>query len=397
MRRERRLLGAFGQRLDVGLERLARRRRDNLRLAGCHARARQIQHVGGLHVGDRAEHREQFRQVDEFGKARVHAVAGTVRREFERGHRFGEIRGPGVEMLDAALLQQVRAEIAQHGVHLGHGVRDRRAGREDHAAAAGDFADVAGLHEHIEGAVAVGVRQARDAVHLRGVEEILVGVGFVDEELVDAEFLESDGVVLALAVGALFELGGEALLGFFQFLHDAAVVALLVLGVENGVLELLKLVVDEAVEELVGDRQKLERAVRDDDGVVIAGRDARHGALAVAGREMILAGDEELGLRIELQEFRAPLFDQMIGHDEHGLLGQTQAAQFHGGGRHGPGLSCADDMGEQRAAALQDAPDRVLLVGSRGHGRAVVRAPCRASVRCEPSNLRRRRLLKRSL
>ena len=188
----------------------------------------------------RAEHRQKFGQVDEFRKARVHAVAGAVRRQFERGDRFGEIRGPGVEMLDAALLQKVRAEIAEHGVHLGHGVRDRRAGGEDDAAAAGDFADVAGLHVHVEGAVAVGVRQARDAVHFRRVEQVLIEVGLVDEDLVNAEFLEGDRVVFALAVGALLELGGEALLGFFQFLDDAAIVALLGLGFEDGVFKLLR-------------------------------------------------------------------------------------------------------------------------------------------------------------
>jgi hypothetical protein len=75
--------------------------------------------------------------------------------------------------------------------------------------------------------------------------------------LVDAEFLETDGVVFPFAVGALLELGAEALPGFFQFLDDAAVVARLVLGVENGILKLLELVIDEAIEELVGDRQKL--------------------------------------------------------------------------------------------------------------------------------------------
>jgi len=37
--------------------------------------------------------------------------------------------------------------------------------------------------------------------------------------------LEADGVVLVLAVGAVFQLGGEALLGFLQFLDDAAVIA----------------------------------------------------------------------------------------------------------------------------------------------------------------------------
>ena len=37
---------------------------------------------------------------------------------------------------------------------------------------------------------------------------------------------------------------------------------------------------------LIRDRQELERAVRDDDRVVIAGRDARHGLLPVAGGEV---------------------------------------------------------------------------------------------------------------
>ena len=143
---------------------------------------------------------------------------------------------------------------------------------------------------------------------------------------------------------------------------------------------------DEAVEELVGDRQEFERAVRDDDGVVVAAGDAGHRALAVAGREMLLAGDEEPGLRIEFQEFRAPLLDQMVGHDEHGLLGQPQAAHFHRGGRHRPGLSRADDVGQQRAAALQDAPDRVFLVRGQVAVAQVLARPCR-----ERSDASRRR------
>ena len=168
-------------------------------------------------------------------------------------------------------------------------------------------------------------------------------------------------------------------------------------GLEDRVFELLDLLVDEAVEELVGDRQELERTVRDDDGVIIAGRDARHGPLAVAGGEMVLAGDEELGLRIKLQERRAPLLDQMIGHDEHRLFREAQAAHFHRGGRHRPGLARADDMRQQRAAALQDAPDRVFLVAGRSSVAQKFARFMPGKVRCEPSKVRRRRLLKRSL
>ena len=54
------------------------------------------------------------------------------------------------------------------------------------------LAEIAGLHEHVEGAVAVGVRQAGDAVHLGGVGQVLVEVGLVDEDLVDAQLLEGE-------------------------------------------------------------------------------------------------------------------------------------------------------------------------------------------------------------
>ena len=134
------------------------------------------------------------------------------------------------------------------------------------------------------------------------------------------------------------------------------------LASSDRVFQFLNLLLDEAVEQLVGDGQKLERAVRDDHRVIVAGGDARHRLLAVAGREMLLAGDEELGLRIELQELRAPLLDQVIGHDEHRLFREAETAHFHGGGGHRPGLARADDVRQQRAAALQDPPDGVFLV-----------------------------------
>jgi hypothetical protein len=50
-----------------------------------------------------------------------------------------------------------------------------------HAAAFIDLPDVPGLHVHVEGAVAVGVWQSGDAVHFRGVKQVLVKIRFVHE------------------------------------------------------------------------------------------------------------------------------------------------------------------------------------------------------------------------
>jgi len=67
-------------------------------------------------------------------------------------------------------------------------------------------------------------------------------------------------------------------------------------------------------------------------------------------------------LRINLQKLGAPLLDHMIGHDEHGFFRQTKAAHFHSGGGHGPRLPGTHDVRQQRAAALHDPPDGILLV-----------------------------------
>jgi hypothetical protein len=47
-------------------------------MAGCSG----VEQVGGMHVRDGADHRQQFGQADELRKACVHAVAVAVRSEF---------------------------------------------------------------------------------------------------------------------------------------------------------------------------------------------------------------------------------------------------------------------------------------------------------------------------
>ena len=167
-----------------------------------------------------------------------------------------------------------------------------------------------------------------DARHLRGEAEILVEIAFIDENTVDAHLLEADGVVLVLAVGAVLQLRGEALLGLFQFLDDAAVVAFLGPGLINRLFELLDLPADETLEGLIRNGELFERTVRHDHRVIIAGGDARHGLLPVARGKGLLAGDEDMRVRIERKKRRAPLLDEMIGHDDHGLCREARGASF---------------------------------------------------------------------
>ena len=84
--------------------------------------------------------------------------------------------------------------------------------------------------------------------------------------------------------------------------------------------------------------------------------------LAALAGEVLLAGDEQPGIGVELHELAAELLQQVIGHDVQRLLDEPRLLHLHAGGGHGEGLAGADGMGQERIAAAHDAPDGVFLV-----------------------------------
>ena len=102
--------------------------------------------------------------------------------------------------------------------------------------------------------------------------------------------------------------------------------------------------------------------MRNNDGIIVAGRDSTHRLLAVPSREMVLPCNEQPGLWVKLQKLCAPLIHQMVRHHEHRLLRQVKSAKFHGRRGHRPRFARPYDVGQQRASSLENAPDGVLLV-----------------------------------
>ena len=353
-------LGPGEQGLDEGRQLRARRRGDRPRLAPGRRRDGQLEHLRRLDVGDQPEHGGELRHVRELAEPGVDAVARAGRRRLERRHRLAEVGGPGVELRQPALAQERHLEVALHREHLGQRVADRGARGEDDAPP--HLLEVLGLDEHVEGPVALRVRQPGDPRHLRVEVEVLEGVGLVHEEGVHPELLEGERHVLRLAVGPLLQLRLEAALGLLDLLHHARVGAL---GLELGQVgrQLVELFLEVAREGPVGDGQELEGLVGDDDGVVGARGDPAHDPLALALGEVLLAGDEQVRRRVEPQELGAPLLDEVVRHHDHRLLGQADPLELHGRRRHLEGLARADDVGQERGRALERPPDGVLLVG----------------------------------
>ena len=92
------------------------------------------------------------------------------------------------------------------------------------------------------------------------------------------------------------------------------------------------------------------------------GRGARQEALALVLGEIGLVGDEDAGVRIELQEFAAGLREAMAGHDHHRLGDEAEPLLLHDGGGDAEGLAGADGVGDIGRAGADDAPDDALLV-----------------------------------
>ena len=82
------------------------------------------------------------------------------------------------------------------GVHLDHRVGDRRAGGKRDAVAGVPLVEIPGLHVEIKRALAPPGLDAGHAVHLGRGLEVLEEVGLVDEDVIDAEFVKHEAVVL---------------------------------------------------------------------------------------------------------------------------------------------------------------------------------------------------------
>ena len=98
-------------------------------------------------------------------------------------------------MFQAAGSQSLRVEESLHGVHLDHRVADRRAGGELTPWPGCCSSQVTRLHVHVEGPFAAAGLNAGDTLHLGRRLQVLEVMRLVDEDLIDAKFIEHQPVV----------------------------------------------------------------------------------------------------------------------------------------------------------------------------------------------------------
>ena len=322
--------------------------------------------LAGLDVGGDVPAAEHFRHVGELGEPGLLPEAVTAfGGHLDLGDDLAEGGGPAVEVGDARCFQQVGAQVVLHDPGFGDAVGDRGGGGEGDDAGAVAAAQVADLHVQVGGAHGPVDRRVGDVG--RGAE-VLVAVGFVDEQVVDAGGLEGDARVLDRV-----ELGLEPFLGAQQGAFEALdgqPVALL--GGLDEVPHPVQFGVEVGALGLRAHRDALERGPGHDDRVPVSGRAAGDELAAPAGLEVVALGDQDLGLGVELEELAAELLEHVVGHDDGGLAGQVQAAQFHRAHGHLGGFPGAD-LVEQADGGLVDDPGDggdLVRAGFEAHGQA---------------------------
>ena len=308
------------------------------------------------HVGEGAEHGDQFGHVDEGGEAAHRLVfARWLQLQLRRG--VAEGRRPGVEFVQPALQQRRVAEEALHREHLAERIGDRRAGGEDERPARVFGLDEAGFDIEVPGALRAVRIDALERRHVGGEAEFAELLRLVDDDLVDAHF--GDGEQIVLAGGQRLQAFLEPLLQAFEALARHAVVAF---DLGQQCLVELQLVLDHLLLERRWHGDEAEGRMGDDDGVPGGGCRPRQEAMPLVLGEIGLVGDENARGRIEGEKLARGLRQAMAGNDQHGLGDQAEPALFHDGGRHGHGLAGADGMGKVGRAGRDDAPDAALLV-----------------------------------
>ena len=329
---------------------------------------RQVQHLGRLHVGEGPEHLLEFRQVGEAGEPASRPQARAVRGDFHRVDDFAEGGRPGVEMLQPTAPQPFGVEESLHRVHLDHRVGNRRAGGERHAVAGVLLVEVTGFHVHVEGPLGAAGLDAGDALHLGRRLQVLEVMGLVDEDVIDAEFVEHQPVILLVLGEQVLQAFGPRRLLLLDGLDEIAVGTLGAGVFAEQLVVFGDLLQEELLLVVPRHADPLEAAMGDDDAVPLAAGDLGGQELAAVAGQILLGGDEQPGVGVELHELAGELLQQVIGDDVHRLLDEAGLLHLHAGGGHREGLAGADGVGQQRVAGTHAAPDGVVLVGPQPDG-----------------------------
>ena len=113
-----------------------------------------------------------------------------------------------------------------------------------------------------------------------------------------------------------------------------------------------------------GDFLKLR--VSDNDSIVISRGNTSAEFLAVLGFKILFRSHQDICRGIELKVLTRPLFDKVIGYDEHTLIAESEPLALLCSGYHREGFACANNVGKESVSTVHNPCHRVFLMGAKG-------------------------------
>ena len=268
-------------------------------------------------------------------------------------------------------LQGVILQVTHDGIQLYHAVRYGRTCCKGHTLAASDFIKILAFCKHIRGFLCIGLSNTSDIPHFCVEEHIFIEMAFVHKQAVNTKLFKCNHIVLAALVVQLLKFCLQGFLCFFHLLDRETFAIVLCFCFCNRKGNVLNLLLNHGLLPFRGKRNPFKLRMPDNDGIIIARGDTGTELLSVGWLEILFRCHQHIGIRIQPQEIRAPLFRQVIRHNVEILLCQTQTAAFHAGSDHLEGLACTNTMRQQRIIAIQDMRHCIFLMRHqadfRGH------------------------------
>ena len=125
-------------------------------------------------------------------------------------------------------------------------------------------------------------------------------MAFVYKEPVNAQLLKGDHIILTAVGAQFFQLGFQRFPGLFHLL-DGEILTCVVFQLVDGGKRFINLLLNDTLLPLKGQRNALELAMPDDDGIIVAGGDAGAEFFAVSGLKVLAPCHQKFGVGVEVQ------------------------------------------------------------------------------------------------
>ena len=301
----------------------------------------------------------------ELGKSGLDTVSAALRSDFTGSDRFQKVTRPTVKVDHAHFRQGVVLEILLKGVSFCNTVRDWRAGGKSTAFSVGDLVQI--LYFHIQ--VRCTGRTTGNSYVLHFCEDLQIfeHMGFVQKQMIYAQFLKVYCVVISLFVLQRFQLlfdlfprclhllDGEtaSVSGVVQFLDPSG--------------DLIFLLPEQRPFPFRRYRDHGKLAVSHNNGIIIAQHCLGEELFSLVLLKSRLCRHKDIGRGIEFDVIQCKLLCQVIGNNDQTFSAKSQPFQFLCRSDHLKGLPSPDRMSQQRVFAKQDSGNRIFLMRSQGN------------------------------